>query len=189
MQGVNSSPGCLSVISSLTNNQTGLVLHIPWTYEDWFLVYLHTQAIYIFILAWEPTLHRRVIVSPTVYPHFNVHYDFNYFPRSQLRISKLSYKNIPVALPNSLISNWEKKGQGVVELWSDKQTDKQRLQLYIQGVSKKLCSRGISNWGNNFRSIFTIKVSFESSIFQLFHDVKFFFLGLILFMLQPINWA
>ena len=41
---------------------------------------------------------------------------------------------------------------------------------------KKLCSRGISNWG-----IFTIKVSFESSIFQLFHDVKFFLLGLILF--------
>ena len=48
-------------------------------------------------------------------------------------------------------------------------------------LKKKLCSRGISNWGNNFRSIFRTKVSIESSIFQLFHDVKFFFLGLILF--------
>jgi len=53
---------------------------------------------------------------------------------------------------------------------------------YIYRVSQKtLYSRGISNWGNNFRLNFTIKVSFESSIFQLFHDVKFFLLGLILF--------
>ena len=29
---------------------------------------------------------------------------------------------------------------------------------------KKLCSRGISYWGNNFRLIFTIKVSVESSM-------------------------
>jgi len=49
------------------------------------------------------------------------------------------------------------------------------------GCLNKLCSRGISKWGNNFGSIFTIKVSFKSSIFQLFHDVKFFFLGLIHF--------
>ena len=36
------SPGCLSVNSSLTNNQTGLVF-IPWINEDWFPVYfLHT---------------------------------------------------------------------------------------------------------------------------------------------------
>ena len=40
------------------------------------------------------------------------------------------------------------------------------------GCPKKLCSRGISYSGNNFRLIFTIKVSSESSKFQLFNDVK-----------------
>ena len=57
---------------------------------------------------------------------------------------------------------------------------------FVGLVSKVPCTLHIvmgqfRNWGNNFRSIFTIKMAFESSIFQLFHDVKFFFLGLILF--------
>ena len=49
---------------------------------------------------------------------------------------------------------------------------------------KKLCSRGINYRGNNFRLIFTIKVLLESSINQLFHDVNFFLLDLMLFLFQ-----
>ena len=41
-------------------------------------------------------------------------------------------KNIPVVLPSSPIkTNLRQIGQGVHELWSDIQIDKQRLQLYI----------------------------------------------------------
>ena len=40
-------------------------------------------------------------------------------------------KNIPVGLPSSPTKIWGKSVQGVLELWSDKQSDKQRLQLYI----------------------------------------------------------
>ena len=38
------------------------------------------------------------------------------------------------------------------------------LHPYTGCPRKKLCSRGITYWGNNFRLIFTIKVSLESSM-------------------------
>ena len=38
------------------------------------------------------------------------------------------------------------------------------LHPYTGCPRKKLCSRGITYWGNNFRLIFTIKVSVESSM-------------------------
>lgn len=43
--------------------------------------------------------------------------------------------------------------------------------MYIQGVQKNFAVRVFAYSGNNFRSFFSIKVSSESSIFELFHVV------------------
>ena len=45
----------------------------------------------------------------------------------------------------------------------------QSLNIIIYKMFKKICTKGICYWGNNFCSI---KVSLESSILHLFHNVS-----------------
>ena len=84
-------------------------------------------------LLGNSALPRLLKVTLSVYPHWN---DFTgkpifcYYIRSfQLKIST---KNIPVGLPSSPIKIWGKSVLGFLSYdRTNRQTDKQRLQLYI----------------------------------------------------------
>ena len=49
---------------------------------------------------------------------------------------------MPVGLSSSPIKIWD-IGPGVPELWSDKQTDKQRLHFYIYKINIKICIKKV----------------------------------------------
>ena len=81
-------------------------------------------------LAWETSVAQGThIYYPAVYTRLGVNCDFSYFSlESGLRISipkKLFHRS-----PEFHNQNLRKIGQGVFELWSDIQTNMQRLQLY-----------------------------------------------------------
>jgi len=67
-----------------------------------------------------------LIVTPAVYPHLFVYYNpLNLESQNQA-------KNIPLAFPSSTIKLWDKLGKGFLSYdRTNKQTNKQRLQLYI----------------------------------------------------------
>ena len=97
----------------------------------------------------------KVIISATIYPPPVVNYNFSFFPvqsgPNQVSISKPSYENSRGSrVPQS---NVRQIGPRVSELWSDKQTDKQRLQLYIHRFLY-----------NKFLSLFA------RSLYKLFRD-------------------
>ena len=68
-------------------------------------------------LAWEP---RVVIVSPTIYPRFDINYDFSYF---------FPFKENPLNLESPWLfrvpqSKFRQIVPGFPELWSDRQTNR-----------------------------------------------------------------
>ena len=91
------------------------------------------HQIYI-ILAWEPSAVQvtKSLVTPAVYPHLNDLTGKRNFRPTQFSTSKLRAKNIPVCSPSSTNKIWGRSVEGFPSYeWSDKQTDKQRSQLYI----------------------------------------------------------
>jgi len=79
-----------------------------------------------FISCWlgNTALPRLLIITHAVYPHFVWQNDFSYFCSYK---TQNQAKNIPVVLPSSHI----KIGFWVMIEHTNKQTDKQRLLLYI----------------------------------------------------------
>ena len=101
------------------------------------------------IVVWEPSVAQGVIVSPTDYPRFVLNMILTIFPdesrSTQLRISKLKkclflntflyYITFPWVseFPNQ---NLGQIGPGVLELWSDIQTNRQTE------ITSSICIKG-----------------------------------------------
>ena len=80
-----------------------------------------------------PALPRVLIVNPAVYPRLVLNYDFTYFFILKWTHLSLSLKTKLRTFPwfSRGATNLRHIGQGVHELWSDIQTNKQRLLLNI----------------------------------------------------------
>ena len=102
---------------------------------------IHTPQVSIKVLSWEPSL-ALLIVTPAVYPRLVENNDLNNFSLYKLTHSiqfiKTKLRTFPWFPGVSQLKFEENRSKGPwVMIWHTiKQTDKQKLQLYIYITSK-----------------------------------------------------